>query len=96
MTATITLLLTVLAQLATTAGQAQIANIINALTNIIPFLIEELQQVVPLIKNIIAALKGNGEITQDQLDQLTALEAQYDADFEAAAAAYGDGTQPTS
>ena len=89
MTATITLLLTVLAQLATTAGQAQIANIINALENILPFLIQEIQQVVPLVKNIIAALKDNTSITQDQLDQLTALETQYDADFEAAVAAYG-------
>lgn len=94
MTATITLLLTVLAQLATTAGQTQIANIINALENILPFLIQEIQQVVPLVKNIIDALKGNSDITQDQLDALTALETQYDSDFEAAAAAYGDGTTP--
>ena len=94
MTAAITLLLSVIASIAGTAGAPTIATIITALTNILPFLIQEVTAVVPLVKNIIAALKGNDQITQDQLDQLTALEATYDADFEAAAAAYGDPNAP--
>lgn len=90
MSAVITALLAALGQLASTAGASQIATIISALTNIIPFLIQEFEQAVPLVQNIITTLKGNNTVTQDQLDQLTALETQYDAAFEAAAAASGD------
>lgn len=90
MSAAITLLLEVIAQIAGTAGASTIASIITALSNILPFLIEEAEQVVPLVKNIIDALKGNGNITPEQQDQLTELETTYDADFEAAVAAYGD------
>jgi hypothetical protein len=44
---------------------------------------------VTAIKNIIAALKTSGPVTTDQLDQLDAIEAKLDADFDAAAAAAG-------
>lgn len=89
MSGALTLLLTIIAQIAGSAGATTIASIITALTNILPFLIQEVQQVVPLVQNIIAALKGNSEITPEQLGQLTTLEETYDADFEAAVAAYG-------
>lgn len=62
-----------------------IAKIIATLVQIIPIVVKEVQDLVPMVKNIIAALKSTDGITEDQLAQLEALDAQCDADFETAA-----------
>jgi len=62
-----------------------VAKVIQALTTLIPLIVKEAQDLVPEVKNIIAALKDNAAVTDDQWTQLEALDAQVDADFEAAA-----------
>ena len=87
MSAAIIALLSVIGQIAGSAGATTVTSIIGMLSQIIPVLIKEYQDVVPFIKNIIAALKDNGSVTADQVAQLEALDAKVDQEFEAAAAA---------
>jgi len=87
MSGALTLLLTVLAQIAPSLHvSASITSIITTLVELIPILVKEFQDVVPLVKNIITALRGNNAITEEQLKSLDDLEAKIDAEFEAAAA----------
>lgn len=81
-TAILTLLQTIVPTL--TSG-GQVATIINALIEIVPLVAKEFSDVLPMIKNIIAALQANAETNAEQLAQLSALDAQCDAAFEAAA-----------
>ena len=87
MTAAFTTVLALLGQLlpALSGNSEMIANIINALIQIIPVIVKEVQDVAPMVKNIIAALKNDPATTADQLAQLDALDAQVDQAFEAAA-----------
>lgn len=84
MTSIITLLLTLIGQLlpAVGASSAGIQSIINAMVSIIPALIQEAMDMVPIVQNIIAALKNNPATTSAQLVTLNALDAQCDAAFE--------------
>lgn len=66
---------------------ALVEKIIEALIAIVPVVVKEYQDLVPIVRNIIAALKSDPSTTAAQLDQLQQLEAGWDADFEAAAAA---------
>ena len=87
MSGALTLLLTVLAQIAPSLHvSSSITSIITTLVELIPILVKEFQDVVPLVKNIITALRGNNAITEEQLKSLDDLEAKIDAEFEAAAA----------
>lgn len=87
MSSAILLLLQVLAQIIPNlTNSATIANIITALINLLPTLVKEVQDVAPLIQNIIDALRNNNTITPEQLAALDELEAKADAEFEAAAA----------
>lgn len=86
MTSIITGVLTILQALVpslTSSGTVQ--QIINALIQIIPVVVKEAQDLVPMIKNIIAALGSNPASTADQLATLKALDQLTDAAFEAAA-----------
>lgn len=85
----ITSIVSLLAQLLpTVAGKSiLINNIISALVQLIPLITKEVQDVLPMVKNIIAVLKGGAGVTQAQLAQLNALDKQVDDAFEAAAAA---------
>lgn len=86
MSAVLTALLAVLAQIAPSLGtSSSIGAIINALVQIIPSLVQLGEALVQPIRNIIAALSSNPAATADQLSQLRALDAQVDAAFEAAA-----------
>lgn len=89
MTSIITLLLTLIGQLlpAVGASSAGVQNIINALVAIVPPLIKEAMDMVPIVQNIIAALKNNPATNEAQLVTLNALDAQCDAAFEAAVSA---------
>lgn len=66
---------------------ALIEKIVAALIQIVPVVVKEYQDLVPIVRNIIAALKADPSTTAAQLEQLQALEVQWDAEFEAAAAA---------
>ena len=87
MSAALVALLTILAQISPTLGSASITAVINALIQIIPALINTVEDVIPMVKNIIAALKSNAQITPQQLTDLAALNAATDQAFEAAATA---------
>lgn len=86
MTSILTLLLTLIGQLLPAVGASTpaIQNIINALVAIVPALINEAMDMVPIVQNILAALKNNPATTAAQLQTLNALDAQCDAAFEAA------------
>lgn len=61
--------------------------VISTLLQIVPLVATEIQDVAPLIKNIIAVLKNDPTVTQDQFNQLDALDKQVDDAFDAAASA---------
>lgn len=83
----LTTILTLLAQIAgVTAETSTITSIINALVSLIPVLVKEYEDLVPIVKNIIAALSVNSATTADQLKTLQDLDAKVDSDFESAAA----------
>ena len=87
MSAAIPILLALLTQLAGTVGTSGAGSIIATLTKLLPVVVQWGQDVYPLIKNVVDALKSNGKLTQLQKDDLTALEDKIDADFESAATA---------
>lgn len=55
-----------------------IATVINALTKLMPFIIDEIGTVYTAVKNIISALQNSGAPTANQLAALAALDAQVD------------------
>jgi hypothetical protein len=91
-------ILTILVQIAGATGEAStITSIINALIQLIPTLVKEYEDLVPIVKNIIASLSANPATTADQLATLQTLDAKVDADFEAAAtAAQAQDATPTT
>jgi hypothetical protein len=91
--ASIVAALSALMPILTSAGATQIEPIVSLLVNLIPALVGELTSLIPEVKNIIAALQGNGSVTAAQMTTLATLDAQCDAAFEAAATAAG---QPAS
>jgi hypothetical protein len=101
MNAVITILTTVLgllAQIVPGLANPAVQQIIDALVALLPVLIQEYVALVPMVKNVIAALQSNANITPDQLSALQQLDAQCDAAFDAAAnaAAAADGTPPAT
>lgn len=83
-----TLLQTVLSLIPSLTTSKSINNIVSTLIQLLPTVVKEAEQLLPMVQNIIAALRSNGAITPDQLTALDALDAQVDAQFEAAVAAY--------
>ena len=67
--------------LGTSAATAtMITNIIEALTQLMPFIINEVSTVYTSVKNIISLLQNSGgPMTQDQITALQQLDAQVDA-----------------
>lgn len=80
----LTLLEQIVPQLAG-ANASLIEKIVEGLIALIPLLIKEYTDAIPFIRNVIALIKGNGNVTPEQLQTLDDLEAQIDAAFEAAA-----------
>ena len=71
----------------TSASSASlITSILNALTAMLPFIIQEVEALITPVKNIIAALSANPATTAAQLATLQSLDASVDASFEAATA----------
>lgn len=79
-------LLAILQAVAPGATSSLISKIIAALEAWVPIIVAEYKALAPIVTNVIAALRGNGDVTPAQLDQLDAMEAQLDAAFDAAEA----------
>jgi hypothetical protein len=86
MNSVITGLLSLVGNLVPLAGgsTSTVGMVINTLTEVVPLVIKEYQDVAPFIKNIIAALKDDPAATQAQLDALDVLDKQVDDAFDAA------------
>jgi hypothetical protein len=87
MNALIPLLLSLLQTAAPSLGGPAVQQAILITTQLVPILIEAGGALLPRLKNIITALKGNDAITPELLAELDAAEALIDAEFEAAATA---------
>ncbi|GAB9224792.1 hypothetical protein ACFLEY_21765 [Bradyrhizobium sp. YCK136] len=88
MTAMLTTILSLISALVPAGTNAAlIEKIVAALIQIVPVVVKEYQDLVPIVRNIIGALKADPSTTAAQLEQLQQLEVEWDADFEAAAAA---------
>jgi hypothetical protein len=87
MTPLITAVITLLGQLVPVIGtnSALINTVLNALIALIPAITTEVETLIPMVKNIIAALQADPATTAAQMTTLTTLDAQCDAAFEAAA-----------
>lgn len=71
-----------------------IGNIITALEQIVPIVINSLPDLVETVQNIISALKNNSSVTADQIAALENLDSQFDLAFEAAATKAGATVDP--
>lgn len=89
MNAILTNLLTLVGNLVPIAGgsTSTVGMIIDTLTEVVPLIVKEYQDVAPFVKNVIAAVKNDPAANQEQLNQLDALDKQVDDAFDAAAAA---------
>ncbi|BCA04215.1 hypothetical protein [Bradyrhizobium diazoefficiens] len=88
MTAMLTTILSLISALVPAGTNAAlIEKIVAALIQIVPVVVKEYRDLVPIVRNIIGALKADPSTTAAQLEQLQQLEVEWDADFEAAAAA---------
>lgn len=66
------------------ASATTVSNVISLLENILPDVIKAGGEIVTMVQNIIAALKGT-QITPEQWAALDAFEKQIDTDFDQAA-----------
>lgn len=80
---------------AVAANSGLISEVVQTLVALMPTLVKEYRDLLPEVKNIIAALRS-GPLTDDQQAALAALEQQADAAFEAAAKAKGLGPAQTA
>lgn len=75
------------------AGQViksnEIDNIITILEGWVPTIVSEFSDLLPLVENIIATLKGSNVLTADQVATIDALNTSADAEFDAAVASKG-------
>jgi hypothetical protein len=85
-TAILSMIQGLLPAITSSANANMIDSIITALSEMVPFIINEIQSLVGPVQNIIAALSANPATTAAQLAQLQALDVQLDAAFDAAAA----------
>lgn len=75
-------------------NNAQVTAVISTLETWLPVIEQGATDLVQPIKNVIAALQSNGNVTADQIAALQALDAKVDAAFDAALAAY-NAANPT-
>src|SRR6185369_10713201 len=66
------------------AGSGAIGTAIKLVTAILPPAITLVKGEIPVIKGIIATLRGNRSVTSAQMDELDKLDAQCDAALDAA------------
>ncbi len=84
MQAIVPLLLSILEEVAPGAATTVIEKVINLLVALIPILIQEYKDLLPIVQNIIVALQQSDDISDAQWDALDAMSAQIDAAFQAA------------
>jgi hypothetical protein len=77
-------ILALLAQVAPSLATGTVGTAIKIIGTILPPAVELAQNEIPIIKSIIATLKGNSSITKSQMDELDALDARCDALLDAA------------
>ena len=82
-TAITTILTLLLALLPRISDNSAVTSVINMLTNLVPILVKEAQDVLPLVRNIIDLLRTK-DLTIEQLDELDAVSAQVDEAFDTA------------
>lgn len=70
---------------ASSATGVLIEKIVTVLIDVTPVVIQEYNDLLPVVKNIISALNDNASTTADQLATLKILDKQADDAFEAAA-----------
>lgn len=89
MTSIIPAIIALLGQLIPVIGTASplVVQILNTLVAVVPVLVKEYIDLLPAVKNIIAALKADPATTAEQMAALEALDQQVDQAFEAAATA---------
>lgn len=61
------------------ATVTMIESIVSALTQLMPYIVNEISTVYTAVKNIIAQLQNSGAPTADQITALQSLDAQVDA-----------------
>jgi hypothetical protein len=83
--AVLSMIESILPVLGTSASTVSIiTTIVNALTSLMPYIVNEIETVYTAVKNIIAQLQNSGAPTPAQLTALTALDTQVDAAWAAA------------
>lgn len=70
------------------ATETAVAAIVKALTALLPLVVDEVETVIPMVKQVIADAQNTGALTPDQVTALNAVSVQYDAAFEAVVAGY--------
>lgn len=65
------------------ATVTMIDNIVNALVQLLPYIVDEVSTVYTAVKNIISLLQNSGQMTADQVTALQTLDAQVDAGWAA-------------
>lgn len=82
----------------TSTTVTMIESVINALTQLMPFIVNEVSTVYTAVKNIITQLSNSGAPTPDQLAALQSLDAQVDAAWVTAQASIDPdaGVAPTT
>lgn len=85
-TTVLSLIQSLLPALGSAGGASLVERIVATLLQLIPVLIKEYADLLPIVKNIITALKGDESTTAAQFEVLEQLDAQVDEAFEAAAA----------
>lgn len=83
-----TVLQTILSIIPQITDSKGINKVVTMLLQIVPIIVKEAQDLLPMVQNIIAALSSKDGVTAEQLAALKALDAQVDAAFDAAVAAY--------
>lgn len=68
----------------TLTSSSQLQYIIDLLVALIPFVVQEFIDVLPMLKNIIAALTNHDAITTEQMATLKAMDKEVDDAFDAA------------
>ncbi len=81
----LSLLLSVVPQM---TNSQQVNSAVNFIQQIIPMLVKEYSDLLPIVKNILALLKQNGAVTPEQNAAMMAVDAQIDKAFDDALAAY--------
>lgn len=90
--ATIGLVLNILLQLVSgISDNKTVQKVIDLLEQWLPVVLKEAQDLVPVVMGIISTLQGNDVLEPADVARIDALNAQVDADFDAASARFRTG-----